>query len=403
MSRNPRQKATVIFPDVMVTMPDVPLADVFKDPRKTTVEKAMHTFRELVAAQATTSYELDPQLDPLTLTVRKIFPQGVSPHQMLPDELTVILQPSTDDCVRIESRIEKMATLEKEKSDAKAKAANKRKAKRAKKKQDMNTEFEEVEDEDVEKRGIKMMNSTLTPNTPSSSQEPFLQFVKNQERINAELRALIAKQDSKMAKQDSKIAKQDSRIAKQDTTNAEQCTVIVELEDRVVRQDAVIVQLEAKVLRQDAIIVELEAKVVRQDGALASLRAELTDKCDSLLALTRRLKPLYLRHLLNLGREEILKSLPYSSWKALCADKSVFDLPNYVFEQLGSVSDRPTLASIKELCYNTNVRNEGDHVAHNANTNEIKEAIMSKAVDSTERARLEEIYQWVFKKPIDTL
>ncbi|KAF9234875.1 hypothetical protein BU15DRAFT_65311 [Melanogaster broomeanus] len=134
---------------------------------------------------------------------------------------------------------------------------------------------------------------------------------------------------------------------------------LVELEAEVAKQRAINVELEAKVVQQDAIIAELEGRVVREDRALARSTAELADKCDSLIMLTARLKPLHLCRLLNLGHSEILKSLPYSSWKNLCADKSIFDLLNYIFEQLGSVPDHPTLASIKSLCYYTNVRNEG--------------------------------------------
>ncbi|KAF9232309.1 hypothetical protein BU15DRAFT_67562 [Melanogaster broomeanus] len=205
--------------------------------------------------------------------------------QRLQNWLLVVLQPSTNDNACIKARIEetgmlkeKVTSFEMEMANTKARAVAKRKAKKEKAKQAIKAKSEAVEEEHI------------------------LELLKSQETINAELRAMITKQDTINKALQADISDQRVIVTKQSVE-------IMALQVDVAEQKAI-----NKVLQ--ATNMELRDKVALLKVALdqlARVTAELADMCDLLI--------------LN--------------------DKTIPDLPNYIAEKLASVSDRPSFAIIE--------------------------------------------------------
>ncbi|KIJ59857.1 hypothetical protein HYDPIDRAFT_117930 [Hydnomerulius pinastri MD-312] len=295
-------------------------------------------------------------------------------EQMVPSEPAV--EPSPEDTAHIKAGVEltkvpeeQTPSLEMDLAGAKAiaKVAKRRKARQARVK------------EGIKAKGVEVNK------VDSWFNEQCSEFVQNQQ-------AIIAEHQVQLAKQDTKIAEHQDRMAKQDT-------IFAKFQARAEEQEVIIAELRADAKEQKDILMKLDDKVARLDDEVAAMRAELTDEIDPLIQVTAMMIPLPLWCLLHLGRIEVLNRLSYTTWEDL-REGRVSQLPNYVFDQLASASDRPSLDTIKFLCCFNNVMKEGNHVSHSVTPEEIKNAITSEELDSCDREDLEEIYKWVFKEAI---
>lgn len=67
-------------------------------------------------------------------------------------------------------------------------------------------------------------------------------------------------------------------------------------------------------------------------------------------------------------------------------------------EQAG-IQDAPPRDSILYLCSYNNVRKDGNFHAHNATQEEVRDAILTKRLDSQDRTALMHFFQFVFGEP----
>jgi hypothetical protein len=111
--------------------------------------------------------------------------------------------------------------------------------------------------------------------------------------------------------------------------------------------------------------------------------------------LTLLVGPLHLRVLLDLARLKIIESCGYESWEQLRGTHSITQLTDRVATAVGLSQDLS-----KFLCEFSNVRRAGNKAAHMASAEDIRNAVLQKDVESSDRKLLEQIYQFVFDRKV---
>lgn len=112
------------------------------------------------------------------------------------------------------------------------------------------------------------------------------------------------------------------------------------------------------------------------------------------------LTPLRLRVLLDRAKEKILQHFECSTWEDLRQDQTIQHLADIVSQRLANIPNCPSRDAIQFLCSYNNVRREGNNVAHTATLAEIRDAVMTKSLDTQERTRLEQVFRFTFNENV---
>ena len=89
------------------------------------------------------------------------------------------------------------------------------------------------------------------------------------------------------------------------------------------------------------------------------------------------------------------------SWAELIKNRSVEQVITAIDLALtkAGTQDSPPLDTIQYLCSYNNVRKDGNYHAHNATQEEMRDAVLTKRLDSQERVTLTYLFQFVFGQP----
>lgn len=103
--------------------------------------------------------------------------------------------------------------------------------------------------------------------------------------------------------------------------------------------------------------------------------------------------PIHLHVLLDSGRVKILDHMGLQNWDDLHQDGELESITNKILEGLALAGLQHSLSreAIEFLHSYNNVRRDGNHFAHSASENEIKEAVQTKPLCSQERCYLEHL------------
>ena len=106
--------------------------------------------------------------------------------------------------------------------------------------------------------------------------------------------------------------------------------------------------------------------------------------------------------LLDLGRREVLKVVGADTWQDFCDNRNVHEITESIMQALANANVRhcPSRDAVEFLCCYNNVRREGNYQAHTASQEEMREAVLTKSIDSQERLRLTELYQFIFDSSV---
>ncbi|KAH7889152.1 hypothetical protein F5I97DRAFT_478069 [Phlebopus sp. FC_14] len=258
----------------------------------------------------------------------------------------------------------------------------------------------EKENQDLKIRNRDLANSLVdTLNTPTGSKskpksgkgkatekEKPQQEEDNDSDSTTELRKMIEQQNARFEQQDAKLEQQK-------TINQEFREDNRQLREALAKESA-------KLEQQETINDEFREDNRQLREALAKEKANHADDIEALRQVTVSLIPLHLRVLLDLGRKKILDILNADSWEDLRGEKNVYHLTDVVMSGLAKVQSRPSRGAISFLCSYNNVRRQGNAAAHTAAEDEIREAVMSKPIDSQDRKFLEQIFSFIFLHPV---
>ena len=91
----------------------------------------------------------------------------------------------------------------------------------------------------------------------------------------------------------------------------------------------------------------------------------------------------------------------FESWEALRGQRNAYELSDWISYTLSrrfrGGARLPSLETIRFLCLYNNIRREGNVAAHSATPSQIKEAVQTKPMDSSERRFLREMFIYAFK------
>jgi len=110
--------------------------------------------------------------------------------------------------------------------------------------------------------------------------------------------------------------------------------------------------------------------------------------------------PLHLRVLLDKARQKILNHIKCDTWEDLRQDKSIYHLTEHVYTHLADTEYPPSRGAVQFLCSYNNVRRSGNSVAHTAKPEEVKAAVTTKQLESTERRWLEQLYIFTYGESV---
>ena len=79
-------------------------------------------------------------------------------------------------------------------------------------------------------------------------------------------------------------------------------------------------------------------------------------------------------------------------------DQTIQHLADIVSWRLANIPNCPSRNAIQFLCSHNNVRREGNSAAHPATLVEIRDAMMTKPLDTLERTRLEQVFRFTFSE-----
>ena len=90
------------------------------------------------------------------------------------------------------------------------------------------------------------------------------------------------------------------------------------------------------------------------------------------------------------------------SWADLIKDRGVEQVTAVIVQALtqAGTQDSPPCDAIRYLCSYNNVRKDGNYHAHNATQEEMRDAVLTKRLDSQDRDALMYFFQFVFGEPI---
>ena len=117
-----------------------------------------------------------------------------------------------------------------------------------------------------------------------------------------------------------------------------------------------------------------------------------------------RLIPLHLRVLLDRTREKILNIMDISSWEVMVNNQTLDQLTSTIMRALDQAGTQhphpPVREAIYYLCAYNNVRRDGNYHAHHASVEEMRDAVLTKPIDSKDREMLSQFFRFVFGSPV---
>jgi multidrug efflux pump subunit AcrA (membrane-fusion protein) len=158
------------------------------------------------------------------------------------------------------------------------------------------------------------------------------------------------------------------------------------------------VRLDERLQWQAAQLEEQDKDLSLHKMLLAQERTERKREMSTISLLTLKLIPLHLRVLLDRGRQEVLKVVGADSWQDFCDARSIHEITELIMRALANANaqHRPSQDALEFLCCYNNIRREGNYQAHTASQEEMREAVLTKPIDSHERRRLTELYEFIF-------
>ena len=109
------------------------------------------------------------------------------------------------------------------------------------------------------------------------------------------------------------------------------------------------------------------------------------------------LRPLRLRILLDFARSKIVAHSQAESWDVLRNEEDVDTFRDRLYALLAGDPYRPTKEALLFLCSPNNIRKEGNNAAHQAEKDEIAEAIAQRQF-GLERTNLEGLFEYTFNE-----
>lgn len=91
----------------------------------------------------------------------------------------------------------------------------------------------------------------------------------------------------------------------------------------------------------------------------------------------------------------------FDTWADLVKEQNMEQVTASIVLALAQAKtkDSPPLDSIRYLCSYNNVRKDGNYHAHNATQDEMRDAVLTKRLDSQDRVALMHFFQFVFGQP----
>ena len=92
----------------------------------------------------------------------------------------------------------------------------------------------------------------------------------------------------------------------------------------------------------------------------------------------------------------------FESWDDLVKGQNVEQVITSIIHALtkAGIQDSPPHDTIHYLCSYNNVRKDGNYHAHNATQEEMREAVLTKRLDSRDRIALTYFFQFVFGESV---
>jgi len=207
----------------------------------------------------------------------------------------------------------------------------------------------------------------------------------------------LGKVNERLEKANERLEKANERLEKENKSTKEDLKKLGKADEN----------LKADIIRMRQSQERLEAQNEKQEEEIQGLRRDLVKEkdlrdeiSDSLRQLTVMIIPLHLRVLLDTTRQQILRDMKVESWEDLRGERNAYDLAHWLHSTLpqqSAIAHLPSLGTFTFLCLYNNVRREGNLAAHSATPTQIKEAVQTKPLDSTDRKCLREMFIYAFK------
>ena len=110
--------------------------------------------------------------------------------------------------------------------------------------------------------------------------------------------------------------------------------------------------------------------------------------------------PLYIRALLGKASEKILDHIKCGSWEDLRQGQTAADLSELLYTRLANAEHLPPREAILFLCLYNNLHRSGNSVAHTAKPEEVRAAVVTKQLETTEGRWIEQIYTFTYGEPV---
>ena len=107
--------------------------------------------------------------------------------------------------------------------------------------------------------------------------------------------------------------------------------------------------------------------------------------------------PFYIRALLDKASEKILNHVKSDSWEDLRQGQTAADLSELLYTRLANAEHIP---SREAMCLYNNVHRFGNSVVHTVKPEEIRAAVVTKQLETTEGRWIEQIYTFTYGEPV---
>ncbi|KIM73213.1 hypothetical protein PILCRDRAFT_829303 [Piloderma croceum F 1598] len=170
-------------------------------------------------------------------------------------------------------------------------------------------------------------------------------------------------------------------------------TIAVDLDGRLKAMMGLIQGLRENLEKETGAWEELHKQLMKE-------RAERREDVEALQQVTLLITPLHLRVLLDKARQKIINHIECDTWEDLRQDKSIYNLAEHVYAHLADTEHPPSRGAVQFLCSYNNVCRSGNSVAHTAKPEEVKAAVTTRQLESTERRWLEQLYMFTYEEPV---
>ncbi|KAJ7472115.1 hypothetical protein FB451DRAFT_1251894 [Mycena latifolia] len=169
------------------------------------------------------------------------------------------------------------------------------------------------------------------------------------------------------------------------------------LDDEIKSRDRL--EQHVKTMEQHAKIMEQHMKTMQVE--LETVKAQTSDLMQSLSALANIVFPIHIRALLDKGRvfiKENHNDHP-TTWEVLQGTRSTDTLVDHIRAGLPPTI-MLTRSTIRLVCSGRVLCQQGNEAAHDCSEEQIRDAVLSKSVDSGVRTSLQELFEVVFDVPL---